>query len=134
MNTTIVTQNPAIANLAQLPQWVYYQPRRIKQNGKIAKAPLTPSTGRHAKVNDPKTWSSFQEALHAAERHPPAGVGFMITKETGLIGIDLDNCVGNDGRLNEFASQVVDELKDTYCEISAYLGLWLTPTNWAQEW
>jgi DNA-binding transcriptional ArsR family regulator len=60
----------------------------------------------------------------------------MITKETGLIGIDLDNCVGNDGRLNEFASQVVDELKDTYCEISpggAGLHIWayglLPPTG-----
>jgi hypothetical protein len=104
--------------LRALGRWVLWRYGDLRPNGKRAKVPYRPN-GKHAKVNDSATWSSF-EAVRAAYLNPFNafdGVGFVITAEDGLVGIDLDNCVSADGTIAPWAARILAELL-TYWEHS----------------
>ena len=48
--------------IKSLNQWVAWKGEH-RDNGKIAKMPCNPRTGRFARTNDPSTWGSFDEAV-----------------------------------------------------------------------
>ena len=58
------------------------------------KAPINAKTGLAASSTDSMTWSTYEEATRAVARYHAAGVGFVFTGD-GLVGIDLDDAVGN---------------------------------------
>ena len=66
------------AELRSLPQWVC---------SGADKVPVNPRTGQAASVNDPATWGTFEEALHAGMKH----VGFVLAPWGDYTIIDLDN-------------------------------------------
>src|SRR6266536_373968 len=69
--------------LKRLPHWVAHSD----------KVPSHPVTRRLARVNDPTTWGTFEEAaLYYKESagDPKAGVGYVFTDEDGMVAIDLD--------------------------------------------
>ena len=88
--------------LRQLPQWVLW--RKETRGGKTTKVLYqvrAPST--RAKSNDPATWATFEEARDAFgksdsgqwrehEIAPVSGIGFVFTREAGIVGIDFDHC------------------------------------------
>src|SRR5262245_31271452 len=76
------------------PQWVGW--RYERRNGTQTKIPINARTGREAKSNDPKTWSTFDEALAAVERFDCAGVGFVFSADDDFFGVDLDGCRDRD--------------------------------------
>jgi len=45
-------------------------------------------------VTDPSTWRSFRAALKVLKRGESDGLGFVFTRESGLVAIDLDDCFG----------------------------------------
>lgn len=50
--------------------------------------------GKFAKTNDPATWSTFEEVKRAALNGGNfAGVGFCLSADDRLTGIDLDHCI-----------------------------------------
>jgi hypothetical protein len=81
------------------------------------KIPLTPSTRRRADVTNPATWSDFETARRVAEAHN-LRVGYVFSKQTRIVGIDLDRCRNPDnGEIEPWAMAIVQAL-DSLTEIS----------------
>jgi putative DNA primase/helicase len=99
--------------LRQLPQWVNW---RIEQReGKPTKVPKQPS-GMNASSTASKTWSTFERVAQTNGQF--YGIGFVFTKETGYIGIDLDKCRDpKTGETEKWALDIIKEL-DSYTELS----------------
>ena len=100
-----------------LPQWTCWM-QHLRGTGRKGKIPVDPHTGRYAKFNDPKTWRTYDYARRAgqwwndkwmAENVPQwiCGVTFVMTLDSGIVGIDLDDCFEEDGRLKEYAKEIV---------------------------
>jgi putative DNA primase/helicase len=98
------------AELRALPQWVMW--RKEWRGGKATKVPYRPD-GRHAAVNRPEEWSTFEACLDAAGRFD--GVGFVFTE--GYVGIDIDKCLSPDGTPSPEAMDVLLAV-DSYTERS----------------
>lgn len=98
-----------------LPQWVAHR----------SKKPEHPATGAAARVNDPRTWGTFEDARRAYERllaDPSSGVGFVFTDTSGLVFVDFDHVLAG-GVLRpdldpEVLALVEACLASTYCEFS----------------
>ena len=97
-----------------LPQWVVW--RAVERNGKITKPPRQ-IDGRAAKANDPWTWTTFEKAMGAYEAGLSDGVGFVFAPGGGLVGVDLDHCIGEDGTVAPKAEAIVEAL-GSYTEYS----------------
>ncbi len=108
--TATIDLNNIPAELVALPQWVMW--KYEARDGKQTKVCYQP-TGQHAKSNDPSTWSSLQACSTALTHFD--GIGIMFAN--GLVGIDLDHHIGDDGSLSDLAREIVASLK-TYWEIS----------------
>lgn len=83
------------AELRALPQWVLW--RREERGGKSTKVPVqAKDTLRRASSTDPETWATFEEAREAFnlwhEHGRVNGIGFVFTREAGIVGIDVDHC------------------------------------------
>jgi putative DNA primase/helicase len=101
--------------LIPLPQWCVYKLEDI--NGKRTKIPYNPTTGNRASTTDPKTWATFKAALAAYQDIGGYnGICFMLTKEAGIVFIDLDNCI-IEGKIEPWAEEIV-KLFDSYTERS----------------
>ena len=100
--------------LKALPQWVVWQ--AVERNGKITKPPRQ-IDGRPAKANDPSTWTTFEKAVQVYEAGLSDGVGFVFAPGGGLVGVDLDHCVGEDGTVAPKAEVIVEAL-GSYTEYS----------------
>ena len=99
--------------LRAIPHWV----------GHKAKRPISPATGKAAKVDDPTTWGSFDEAVRFYEKHEgeaDAGAGFVFTDGDNLTFIDLDHVL-TDGKWTgpeELRTLMAGASGETYVEIS----------------
>jgi putative DNA primase/helicase len=96
------------------PQWVVWKAVGAKPD----KVPYSPRTGRRASSTDILTWSTFQEALEAYENGDYAGLGFVFSSADPYTGIDLDDCVDEDGEIALWALEIVRYF-DSYTELSA---------------
>jgi hypothetical protein len=105
------------AALRERPQWVVWQ--WVWKVEKWTKMPVNARTGKGARANDPRSWSSFEDACAAyREDHVNyAGIGFMFSADDGFAGIDLDDCVDESGTIAEPAMQIIRQL-NTYAEVS----------------
>ena len=83
---------------------------------KWTKPPFMPS-GKLAKVNDPKTWCSYEEAKASYEKGGFDGIGIVVTPELCIVGLDHDNCINSDGETSQEAIDFFTEA-NTYCEYS----------------
>lgn len=98
------------------PQWLVW--RLEGRNGRATKIPYTVD-GHHAKSNDPRTWCRFNVAVKALqESNDFDGIGFAFAEGDGLVGIDLDKCISDEGELEAWAAEVIDHFLPTYIEIS----------------
>jgi NrS-1 polymerase HBD domain len=59
------------------------------RDGKRTKIPYNPRTGHRAKSNNPKTWTSFEEASQAAGYD---GIEYILSGEDPYFLLDLDGC------------------------------------------
>ncbi|OPX90290.1 MAG: hypothetical protein A4E53_01176 [Pelotomaculum sp. PtaB.Bin104] len=105
------------AELKQLPQWVVWKARR-KNNGKVDKIPFDPKTGRAASTTNPETWSTFDHTVEVSRNGGGyAGIGFVVTPDNKIVGVDLDDCHTAAGELEPWAHGIIKRL-DSYTEIS----------------
>lgn len=112
----------AIEELQSRPQWVAWR-YEDRGGGKPTKPPISPRTGFRASHSKPQDWGSYHEAMQRAVKSNLAGVGYVMSEDDGLTGIDLDNCLTEEGDLLEWVKPIVD-LAETYCEVSpSGLGL-----------
>jgi putative DNA primase/helicase len=96
------------------PQWVVWKALGDKPD----KVPYSVRTDRRASSTDILTWSTFQEALKAYESGEYAGVGFVFSSADPYTGIDLDNCVDENGEIALWAMEIVRYF-NSYTELSA---------------
>ena len=112
----INTSSDFPAALTALPQWVCWR-MESDSKGRSTKIPYNPRTGNRASSTNPKTWADFNFAARAREMHSYSGLGFVFTKETGIVGVDIDHCIAG-GALNDTAAAIIAKLPPTYVEIS----------------
>jgi primase-polymerase (primpol)-like protein len=92
-------------------QWVAWDWRWLPAARAWTKPPLCPGTGRSASHTDPATWGTFGQAVALAQRRGLAGIGVVLTRELGLVGVDLDKCVARDsGEIAPWAREIVERL------------------------
>ena len=92
-------------------QWVCWW--FVDRDGKRAKVPVDPTTGRNASVTNPTDWTSFDEAVSASPRYD--GIGFVFTASDPYCGIDFDK---SDDPGTIAAQQRIFETFDSYSERS----------------
>jgi hypothetical protein len=107
---------PAMRTLQALRQWLCW--RWAERDGRKTKIPMSPHNGLGASVTNPAHWGSYDQAMAQARRRHHDGVGFVLTEDDGLTGVDLDHC--RDPKTGQFApwAQEVLSLGETYAELS----------------
>jgi hypothetical protein len=128
-------QIAALAELAQLDQWVVSRPviKLDKQgnivydeagNPKIDKPPFSPHTGYQCSHSKPAAWSSYQDAQAARARFGFPWLGFAFHQADPYTGIDLDGCaqagverIATLDDLEPWARRIVDQVH-SYTEVS----------------
>jgi hypothetical protein len=111
-----VTVDSIPTEIRDIPHWVNW--RIESRNGKSSKPPVNPRTGKNAKINDPSTWTDLKTALYSAADKRSARVGFVFTKEGGIIGIDLDHCRNVETGEFQLWAQIIIDSMQSYTEIS----------------
>ena len=108
--------SPALAHLLAIKAWMIW--RKEERDGKPTKVPYQSKyPSRHASTNSPATWSSYKDAVAAMPNlGPAAGIGFNLFGND-VIGIDLDKCIDNEGRIAPWAWAIIERCK-SYTEIS----------------
>lgn len=77
------------------PQWCVWR-YEDTEGPKPTKVPYSPRTNRLASVTDPSTWSTFDEAVHAATSNGwYSGIGFILSENDPYSFIDLDDTKGD---------------------------------------
>jgi len=84
-------------------QWICWA--TSTRNGKATKIPKDPNGGGNAKSNDSKTWATFEKAAEMAEDRG-WGIGFVFTPVDPYVGIDIDSCIGEDGRPKDWSLDI----------------------------
>jgi hypothetical protein len=107
--------------MRRLPHWICWQ-LKIVDDGKGGTRPTKVPfriDGRPASTTDPKDWVTFDTAVRALRlRAKFSGVGFVFTKSSGLVGIDLDKCRDPEtGETEAWAKAILNELS-SYTELS----------------
>lgn len=85
------------ADLCAIDHWVGWRlkwdaDRKKPEGGSWTKVPVNVRTGRLADSTDPATWAPFTVAKAAYERGGLDGVGFVVTRDGGILAGDLDHC------------------------------------------
>jgi putative DNA primase/helicase len=109
--------NPVPQEMTEYKQWVLW--RRIEVNGRIAKMPISPRSGKAAACDKPQTWTTFPHVCFALKRFRADGIGFVFTEPDPFCGIDLDKCRDRNGRINDESLKLIRQI-DSYAEISPY--------------
>ncbi len=94
--------------LKDLPQWGIW--RREYQNGKIQNVPFDAKTGNNLSVSDPTTWSPYEVALDVylrGFRGQWDGISFVLKAQGGIVGLDDDDCIDENGELTPEAAEIV---------------------------
>lgn len=84
------------------------------------KMPINPKTGNNAQSNNPQTWSDFKTAMESVNKFPNVkGIGIQLGKtDLGVLcGIDIDDCIDENGNIEKKAQEIIDKI-DSYTEKS----------------
>jgi putative DNA primase/helicase len=103
------------AEIKALDQWDCYKLETVE--GKKTKVPYNPATGQRADSTKSDSWVAFNAALAAyQDLGIYDGICFFLTRESGIVFIDLDNCI-NDGEIEPWALEIVKRF-NSYTERS----------------
>lgn len=75
--------------MKKLNQWIMWK-SEIRTDNTYSKVPYQ-INGMMANTTDENTWSSFEQVKVAYYRGGFSGVGFVFTKESRIVGLDIDN-------------------------------------------
>lgn len=111
------------AELREKSNWVCWhfvpeEPTEKNPDPKPRKVPLIAGTLFNASTTDPAHWRSFEVAWNAAKASDGSmGIGFVFTAEDPYCGVDLDDCINEQGDLTPDAKALIERFV-TYCEVS----------------
>lgn len=93
LKTTEAMKKPNFENIAltmkSLPQFVMWRAEK-KEDGSYSKVPYQ-INGEKASSTNPNHWGSFDKVQKAYEQGGFDGIGFVFTKESRIVGIDIDD-------------------------------------------
>lgn len=102
--------------LTSRPNWVAWRTEVRPGTTKPTKVPYNLATGEKAASNNPDHWHEIPDPSDVPEGYD--GIGFVLTKEAGIVGIDLDDCLDASGKVQDWAIPLLAPFRNTYCEIS----------------
>lgn len=106
----------AIELLQSYDKWVAW--KYVVRDGRKTKPPVNPHNGKLARNNKSEDWGSYDQAIARVKKDGLAGVGFVITDDDGLTGIDLDHVRDErTGELEPWAAEIIG-FGETYAEVS----------------
>lgn len=105
--------------LKDLPIWALWR-LEADQKDRQTKVPYSPHYDGRASSTNPKTWGTFDQAVNKYRSRPGYynGISLIISKDYGLVFIDIDHCVDEDGVLNETASDIIGSFGSQFMEFS----------------
>ena len=105
--------------LKKLPIWALWR-IETDQKGRPTKVPYSPHYNGKASSINPKTWGTFEQAENKYLSRPGFynGISLIISKDYGLVFIDIDHCVEEDGGLSETASDIIGSFSHQFVELS----------------
>lgn len=84
------------------------------------KMPVSVHSGKVVSVTDSENWADYGTALKYLEKHQSevSSLGYVFAEGDGMVGIDLDDCLNEEGKpCNELVKELV-ERTNTYVERS----------------
>lgn len=122
---SIILESWETADAASIPeslkatnQFIGWRLGPARSNGKAAKLPVDPKTGRRTDITNPQGCRTFQEALAGMIRYELSGIGIVLTQEAGIVAVDIDDCRDKKtGTITPFASEILSKL-NSFTEIS----------------
>ena len=100
------------------PNWVVVRTRENKETGRLDKFLIDVHTGKFAESNEPETWTDFDAACKYAKEHGGVALAYALDGTDGISCIDLDHCIGEDGKRSALADEVLAKCGNTYSEQS----------------
>lgn len=104
------------AEMQAMPHWLawLYEYKGTEDKGKYTKTPYDPV---HVRPSQTAT-TPFTDAINGYNQKKFDGIGFQLTG-SGLVCIDIDDCLSDDGEPNDTAAQILSKTPpDTYVELS----------------
>lgn len=107
------------STMTSLPNWVLWK-LESDANGNQSKIPYSALYNGHASSTNAKTWTTFDRVMEVYHNtNEFSGIGFVFTLESGIVFVDIDHCINENGILNETAQDILETVhKDTYVEVS----------------
>lgn len=93
------------SELTSRTRWVRHTERKV---------PLTVK-GRPASSTDPECWSTYRAAVESAAG---VGAGFVLADGDGLVCVDLDHALDEQGQPLPWARRILDRMPSTFVEVS----------------
>ena len=104
------------ASLKSAPVWALW---RIEgSNGSTTKVPYSARYNGRASSTNPDSWSSYDDVVMKYKSMPDFYSGLAVVVTDGLIFVDVDHCIDQDGEMSQAASDIVEHLHGQYTEIS----------------
>ena len=100
------------------PNWVVVRTRENKETGRLDKYLIDVHTGKFAESDNPETWTDFDTACKYAKEHGGVALAYALDGTDGIACIDLDHCIGEDGKRSALAEEVLTKCGKTYSEQS----------------
>ena len=106
------------AEMKSKPNWVVVRTRENKETCRLDKFLIDVHTGKFAECNEPETWTDFDAACKYAKEHGGVALAYALDGTDGIACIDLDHCIGEDGKRSALADEVLAKCGKTYVEHS----------------
>lgn len=100
--------------LKAIARWVVW---RFEYRKGWTKPPLRSDGRGYASVADHKTWSTFDAAWAAYKTGRFDGIGFVLTDDDDIVGVDLDHVINEKSELDPEAAKIIAKFA-SYTEIS----------------
>ena len=98
--------------------WVVVRTRENNDTGRLEKFLIDVHTGKFAESDNPKTWTDFDSACKYAKELGGVALAYALDGKDGIACIDLDKCIGEDGKRTPLAEEVLSKCGKTYIEHS----------------
>lgn len=106
------------AEMKEKAQWVLYTKERNPEREHIRKQMISVTGNRwhKAKSTEPNDWATFDVAYKAFLKSRYDGLVFCLNE--GIVFIDVDNSIDENGNLSPLAKELLEAFPDTYAERS----------------
>lgn len=106
-------------SLKPLPIWALWRLEADNKN-RLTKVPYSPKNNGRASSTNPLTWGTFNQAVQKFESRSNYynGISLIISKDYGLVFIDIDHCSEPEGTWSETACDIVGAFQHSYIERS----------------